>query len=726
MNTRAIRITVTGRVQGIGFRPTMYRLAVAAGLAGSVRNTSRGVVIEIEGQSALLDRFEREWQSGLPALARVASVATEEITVTGRQGFAILPSQREEGSGALIPFDVATCDACLAEVCDPDDRRHAYAFTNCTNCGPRYTIIESVPYDRSHTSMKVFPMCPACRAEYEDPTNRRYHAQPNACSTCGPQLTLVDPAGVAMQGDPVTEVRRLLAAGKIVAIRGVGGFHLAADATNTHAVEDLRTRKRRGAKPFAVLSPDVASISTYALVSDREHALLTSDRRPIVLLTPRTDSPLAPGIAPNLNRIGAMLPYSPLHHLLIEGFRALVFTSGNLSEEPIAKDNAEAFSRLHGLADTFLLHNREILMSCDDSVVYQRGSEAAFVRRSRGYAPDPIAFSGCSASILALGGQMKNTFCLTRGDEAFLSQHVGDLDNYETQQHFQRCLKHLTTLLGISPAIVACDLHPDYLSTRYALSLPDVRVVQVQHHHAHLAAAMADRGLSGQVIGLCLDGTGFGPDGTIWGGEVLLGGFKDYRRFARLKPFRLPGGEAAVREPWRSALGLLAACGGADPTRSPQHLFPGVERPRLEASLQLATRGVNAPWTSSLGRLFDAVAALLSVRLHVDYDGQAAAELEAAATVDAEGFAMPMIVNHDLRDLDPSLLVKGLLKGIADGRSTAELAAAFHRAVSDGLVAACEAARTTSGLTRVVVSGGCMLNRRLDRMIEQAPSGPGQ
>jgi hydrogenase maturation protein HypF len=499
---RAIRITVTGRVQGVGFRPTIYRLAVAAGLAGSVRNTTRGVVIEIEGPPALLNRFEREWQSGLPALARVATVATEEIVATGRIGFAILPSQVDEGSGALIPFDVATCDECLSEVCDSDNRRHGYAFTNCTNCGPRYTIIESVPYDRPQTSMKVFPMCPACRAEYEDPTNRRYHAQPNACKTCGPQLSLVDPAGVALRGDPITEARLLLAMGKIVAIRGVGGFHLAADATNTHAVEDLRTRKRRGAKPFAVMSPDVASISTYAVVSDPETTLLTSERRPIVLLTRRTDSRLAPGIAPGLDRVGTMLPYSPLHHVLLAGFRALIFTSGNLSEEPIAKDNAEALARLHGLADAFLLHNREILMSCDDSVVYRRGSETAFVRRSRGYAPDPIAFPGSSACILAVGGQMKNTFCLTRGDEAFLSQHVGDLDNYETQQHFQRCLKHLTTLLGVQPSIVACDLHPDYRSTRYALSLPNVRVVPVQHHHAHLAAAMADRGLSGQVIGL--------------------------------------------------------------------------------------------------------------------------------------------------------------------------------------------------------------------------------
>jgi hydrogenase maturation protein HypF len=678
------------------------------------------VVIEIEGQSTLVDRFLRDWQSGLPALARVASVVTTEIIATGRKGFAILPSQIEEGSGALIPYDVATCDECLKEVCNPRDRRHRYAFTNCTNCGPRYTIIESVPYDRPQTSMKVFPLCPACQAEYEDPADRRYHAQPNACSICGPQLTLVDPLGVTTPGDPITETRRLLAAGKIVAIRGVGGFHLAADADNTQAVEELRTRKRRGAKPFAVMSPDIANISTYGLVSDVEKALLSSERRPIVLVTRRTDSSLAPGIAPGLNCIGAMLPYSPLHYLLLEGFRALVFTSGNLSEEPIVKDNAEALSRLHGIADAFLLHNREILMSCDDSVVYQRESEAALVRRSRGFAPDPIAFPQSSDCILAVGGQMKNTFCLTRGDEAFLSQHIGDLDNYETQQHFQRCLKHLTTLLGIAPAIVACDLHPDYLSTRYALSMPEMRVVQVQHHHAHLAAAMADRGLSGQAIGLCLDGTGFGPDGTMWGGEVLLGGFKEYRRFARLKPFRLPGGEAAVREPWRSAVGLLTACCGVDQTRRHLSLFPGIERPRLEAALQLATRGVNAPWTSSLGRLFDAVAALLSVRLHVDYDGQAAAELEAAATAEAEGFAMPMIVNQGLFELDLAPLVQGLRAGIAGGRSRAELAAAFHQTVADGLAAAVQAAHTSSGLTRVVLSGGCMMNRRLDRLLEQA------
>ncbi|HSA20753.1 MAG TPA: carbamoyltransferase HypF, partial [Myxococcota bacterium] len=706
----AIRLTATGRVQGVGFRPGVFRLAEELGLAGSVQNTARGVVIELEGPPGAVRAFVARLPGSLPCLARLDGLREEPLAPAGRAGFAILPSEEGAGEGrALIPFDVATCPACLRELRDPADRRHRYPFINCTLCGPRYTIIESVPYDRPRTSMKKFPLCARCRREYEDPRDRRHHAQPNACPECGPRLTLTDPGGRPLGGDPLEGARERLRAGQVLAVRGVGGFHLAVDACSAAAVERLRRRKRRGGKPFAVLAPDLEAVRRLAAVSPAEAALLEGERRPIVLLGKRRPFALADGVAPGNPRVGAMLPHAPLHHLLVEGFAALVLTSGNLSEEPLARDNDEALQRLGGLADAFLLHDRDILMSCDDSVACVRPGRAgedalSLVRRSRGYAPDPLPFPGGAACVLGVGGQQKNTFCLTRGERAFLSQHVGDLENLETEAHFRRCLAHLEGLLGVEPELVACDLHPDYLSTRLAEELVAARsgsrLVRVQHHHAHLGACLAEHELTGPALGLCLDGTGYGPDGTIWGGELLLGDLREVRRVARLRPFRLPGGEAAVREPWRTAAGaLLEALGEGAPWG-----LLGPEAGRAELVARAAGRGVNSPWTSSLGRLFDAVSALLGLCRRQDYDAQAAVVLEAAAgSLPGPAWEPALRAGPGLLELDFAPMLRELVAGLGRGAPPEELAAGFHAWAVAGLARVCREARAAGAPGRVAL-----------------------
>jgi hydrogenase maturation protein HypF len=728
MDTRAaIRLTATGRVQGVGFRPSVYRLAAELGLAGTVRNTARGVVIELEGPSEAVRSFVERLPGSLPSLARLDGLRQEPLASAGRAGFDILPSEEGAGEGrALIPFDVATCPACLQELFDPADRRHRYPFINCTLCGPRYTIIESVPYDRPRTSMKKFPLCARCRREYEDPRDRRHHAQPNACPECGPRLWLAGPDGRPLGEDALAGARARLLAGQVLAVRGVGGFHLAVDAASAAAVERLRQRKRRGGKPFAVLAPDLEAVRRFAVVSPAEAELLGGPRRPIVLLGKRQPFALAEGVAPGNPRVGAMLPHAPLHHLLVEGFTALVMTSGNLAEEPIAKDNAEALLRLGGLADAFLLHDRDILMSCDDSVACLRPGGAgedglSLLRRSRGYAPDPLPFPGGGASVLGVGGQLKNTFCLTRGEHAFLSQHVGDLENLETEAHFRRCLAHLEGLLGVAPAAVACDLHPDYLSTRLAEELvaarPGSRLVRVQHHHAHLGACLAEHERGGPALGLCLDGTGYGPDGTVWGGELLLGDLREFRRVARLRPFRLPGGEAAVREPWRTAAGALLEALGAG---APWALL-GPDAGRAEALARAAERGVNSPWTSSLGRLFDAVSALLGLCRRQDYDAHAAVVLEAAAgALPAAGWEPALRSGPGLLELDFAPMLRELVAGLGRGAPAGELAAGFHGWVIAGFLRACHEARAAGAPGLVALSGGCCLNRRLEDGLQAA------
>ncbi len=721
--TQAIRLTVLGRVQGVGFLPTVYRLAHEMGLAGTVCNTSKGVIIELEGPPENLQKFQDDFEEAMPSLALITALEVEAAKVQGLRDFVILPSESGGSARALIPFDVATCPDCLKEFANPKDRRYHYPFINCTLCGPRYTIIESVPYDRPKTSMKVFPMCSRCQSEYEDPTDRRYHAQPNACPDCGPRLWLVDAEGEPIEGEPIEQARDLLRQGKVLALRGLGGFHLAVDAENEEAVLSLRQRKRRGPKPFAVMTADKDGLAHFARSSDAEWDLLESVRRPIVLVDKRQPFALAEALAPGNPRVGVMLPYTPIHLSLIEGFRALVMTSGNLAEEPIAKDNDEALKRLADLADAFLLHDRDILMSCDDSVAFvDPGGAPAFVRRSRGWAPDPLSLPGAPDGILAVGAEMKNTFCLTRDGQAFLSQHVGDLENLETFEHFERCLEHMRKLLGVEIRAVACDLHPDYMATRYAESLADLEPIRIQHHHAHMVSAMVENGLEGDAIGLCLDGTGFGPDGSIWGGEILCGSAQAFRRVARLQPFRLPGGDAAVRQPWRSLLGVWLSELDEEAALERLSGLGELDPKKVRAVAQACLHGVNAPWTSSLGRLFDAVSAQLSICTQVLYDGQAAIELEAVATGQnaADLPSLTLDRHADLWQLSPHALLKALLERKQAGVAIGPLAAGFHRSVVQGFVEACCVFRQEGGPEQVVFSGGCFMNRLLDAQLAEA------
>jgi hydrogenase maturation protein HypF len=676
MTTQGVRIHITGIVQGVGFRPFVYGLARRYGLTGWVRNTSAGVDIEANGMADALAAFTAALRDELPPLAHIDSLSAAPRPANGFVSFDIRESRAEPGAFQPISPDVAVCDDCLRELFDPTDRRHRYPFINCTNCGPRFTIIRDIPYDRPLTTMAGFPLCADCAAEYADPLDRRFHAQPVACPVCGPRLWLEcpgDATGSPTGEDALQATRTLLRDGAIVAVKGLGGFHLACDATNAAAVAELRRRKLRVGKPFAVMLPDLAAARRHCVLSPAEEELLLSRARPIVVARRRADSTIAAEVAPEQSTIGIMLPYTPLHHLLLErapGFpEALVMTSANLSEEPIAHTNEAARERLAGLADAFLFHDRDIHTRCDDSVMrvveeetrdstdlseerrsfgaasgMERRSHALPLRRSRGYAPYPVRLPWAGSPLLAVGAELKNTFCLTRDDYAFLSHHIGDLENYETLLAFEDGVAHLERLFRVRPAALAYDLHPNYLSTRYALeraAREGLPAVGVQHHHAHIAAGMAEHGLptDAAVIGVAFDGTGYGDDGAIWGGEFLVAGYGGYQRAAHLRYVPLPGGDRAVREPWRVALAWLDAAGRPwDDDLPPVAYAHALGAPdRLTAlQYQLAHR-LNSPLTSSMGRLFDAAAALAGVRQVVSYEAQAAIEFEAAADADETG-----------------------------------------------------------------------------------------
>jgi hydrogenase maturation protein HypF len=666
------QIDVSGIVQGVGFRPYIYRLATENKLAGTIRNTSSGVTIEVQGPQEAVEDFIARLPREAPPLARITQVATTELPCNGDLEFRIIASHAEETVRTLISPDVATCADCLREMLDPKDRRYRYPFTNCTNCGPRFTIVHDIPYDRPGTSMAKFYMCAACQSEYDNPLDRRFHAQPNACWDCGPQLELWNNAGQKLAThDPVAVIIAALQDGQIVAIKGLGGFHLAADATSTAAVALLRERKRRIEKPFAIMVPNTDAARDFCEFTEAEAASLKSIQRPIVLLRRRSDyshTQVAADVAPGNNYLGVFLPYTPLHHLVFaEGkFKALVMTSGNLSEEPIAIANDEAFERLSGLADFLLMHNRDILLRCDDSVVrvlsansvqpLRASSSKAFnrgdrkdraeitektnsvepiiqqLRRSRGFVPVPVFLREEVASILAVGGELKNTICLTKGKHAFLSQHVGDLENLESYRFFQEAIEHLQKVLEIRPEVIAYDLHPDYFSTRWALQKTSMPLVRVQHHHAHIASCMAENHLEGKVIGFALDGTGFGIDGNIWGGEVLIAGYGGFERSAHFEYIPMPGGAAAIHEPWRMAVSYLAHHFGSEFRKLNLPFLEGIPASKLDVLLQALERRINSPLTSSCGRLFDAVAAIAGIRNHVSYEAQAAIELEMLIT----------------------------------------------------------------------------------------------
>ncbi|MEE4609172.1 MAG: carbamoyltransferase HypF [Desulfobacteraceae bacterium] len=708
----ARRLLIRGIVQGVGFRPFVYQLARRLGLAGEVANTSEGVVVHLEGQTAALDAFEAALECEAPPLARVTGIETRPAEVRRLDDFRIQTSRRGVSRATLISPDMAVCDRCLAELFDPADRRFGYPFINCTHCGPRYTIIDDVPYDRPHTSMRRFTMCPACQAEYDDPADRRFHAQPNACPVCGPQVTLCTADGQPVTAaDPIAEAAARLGSGRIAAIKGLGGFHLAVDALNPEAVARLRRRKRREEKPFALMVPDLAAARRLVVLDPAAEALLVSPRRPIVIAPRRPGNPVAPLVAPRNGYFGILLPYTPLHHLLLrQGFEALVMTSGNISDEPICIDNAEALARLGGIADDFLIHDRDIYLRSDDSIVRPAAGATRFIRRSRGYVPEPIALRDPLPPVLACGAGLKNTVCLTRGAEAFVSQHIGDLENLAAYRFLQKTVAHLERILDVRPRIVAHDLHPDYLSTRYALSRAGVRRIAVQHHHAHIVSVMAEHGLDGPVIGLALDGTGYGADGAVWGGEVLVTRAGGFTRAAHLAYVPMPGGAAAIREPWRMAAAHLEDAFGDGWQRLDLPLFAATPVAKLDLAARMARSGVNAPPTSSLGRLFDAVAALCGLNAQVRYEGQAAMELEMAADPQAPGRYPYEVAPGAVLTVRTAPMIRAVAADLGAGVPVSVVAGRFHRTVIDLFVNLCRQVRQRTGLDQVALSGGVFQN----------------
>jgi hydrogenase maturation protein HypF len=726
---RRIALLVRGVVQGVGFRPFVYRLASEEGLAGSIGNDTDGVTIEIEGLAGRMEAFLVRLRAEAPPLARIDSIAVREAEAIGEAGFRIAASEVLGRVSTGIPADAATCPDCLRELLDSEDRRYRYPFLNCTNCGPRFTITRRIPYDRPQTSMARFTMCAACQAEYDDPTNRRFHAQPNACWQCGPRVWLVGAGGkeIAAEDAVAATIGRLLA-GEIMAIKGIGGFHLCVDATNEAAVMRLRERKHRYGKPLAVMVRDMEAARAACALTAAEEALLTTTARPIVLARKRTGGGIAEAVTPGIPWLGVFLPYAPLQHLLFadERVQALVMTSANLSEEPIAIDNGEALARLGEIADAFLMHDREILQRCDDSVAAVVDGAPQLVRRARGFVPLGVELALDAPPLLAVGGHLKNVFALARGRRVYQSQHLGDLENLAGLEFFKESLGHLMRTFEIEPETVVHDLHPGYLSTEWAREWAREHgsgVIAVQHHHAHVAGCMAEHGLMGPVIGLALDGTGYGTDGRIWGGEVLLSRLDGFERFAHLDYVPMPGGEAAIREPWRMALGALRAA-GFDVTSSETQALVGATEKEVRVLSRMMERGVNAPLTSSLGRLFDAAAAVILGRRVVDYEAQAAIELEGLAVDEPDcdaGYQMEL-TGGDWARREPlricaGPLWRGLIEDLRAGVDKARIAARFHAGVAAGFAQAAVRARAATGVTQVALSGGCMHNRRLVRLL---------
>ncbi len=739
------QLEVSGIVQGVGFRPYIYRLATSRNLKGTIRNTSSGVTIEIQGPVEAVQDFISRLRAEAPPLARITGFSTKEIPCTevplgdsdagSGHDFRILHSHEGEEVRTLISPDVAICADCLREMFDPNDRRYLYPFINCTNCGPRFTIIRDIPYDRPSTSMATFTMCPACLEEYENPLDRRFHAQPNACWDCGPRVELWDRSGEKVRcEDPIAEAVAGLRGGSVVAVKGLGGFHLAVDAANRSAVALLRQRKRRVEKPFAVMVPDLQAAEQICALDDTGRIALQSIQRPIVLLPKKIHTTIPDEVAPFNRYLGVFLPYTPLHYLLLAKghFKALVMTSGNLSEEPIAIDNREAVRRLSGLADYFLVHNRDILLRCDDSVVRVAGGVVRQLRRSRGFVPVPVFLKDDQPSVLAVGGELKNTICLIKGKNAFLSQHVGDLENIESYSFFHEAIEHLERILEIRPQIIAYDLHPNYFSTRWAIEQTGVTLIGVQHHHAHIASCMAENHLEGRVIGFALDGTGYGTDGKIWGGEVLLASCQDFERTAHFEYVPLPGGEAAIREPWRMAVSYLAHHFGREFLRSDIPFVRGLDRRKVEFLLRMIEQGVNSPFTSSCGRLFDAVAALIGIRQQINYEAQGAIELEMAigssqdlVAQEEAGYPLKLVPEDAHWIISARPLFEALLNDLGRQVPVSTMSRRFHDGLVECFVEVAELLRDKTSLTRVCLSGGTFHNVYLATRLEALLSDAG-
>jgi len=752
---QGLKIHITGIVQGVGFRPFIYTLAKTMDMNGWVRNTSAGVDIQVDGNGDQLDAFIEKLKTSLPPLAKVDTIQVDTCNPQGFETFEIFHSESIPGAFIPISPDVSICDDCLFEMFDPSDNRYLYPFINCTNCGPRFTIINDIPYDRPKTTMAPFEMCDYCLNEYNDPLNRRFHAQPVACPDCGPQIWLETTIAGHGSGDKnlnaktvntsetIQSVQELLADGKIIAIKGLGGFHLACDATNQFAVRELRNRKLRIDKPFALMMADLSVVNEHCSITSSERELLLSRQRPIVLLDRRSGSTISLDVAPGQNTLGVMLPYTPLHHLLFREISGthnthlqtdrirqmpLVMTSGNFSEEPIAFTNQEARVRLSTLADAFLLHNREIRTRCDDSVIHQinkpdqEESRKYFLRRSRGYAPDPIQLPINAAQILAVGPELKNTFCLTKGRYAFLSHHIGDMENFETLNSFTDGINHFENLFRIEPQAIVCDLHPNYLSTRYAIERSqssNIPLYQIQHHHAHIASCMVDNNLHGEnpIIGIAFDGTGYGDDGLIWGGEFLIADYCGYQRYAHLENTPLPGGDSGTKKPYRIALAqLLDKDIDWDLDLPPVHNSCSDELSMLRSMIN---NSINTPLTSSMGRFFDAVSALIGVKSNINYEAQAAIELESIADPDSTGlypFKFPMSHqtsnNGDLHPIQISSapLIQEIVEDFRSGKSISSISGKFHHSVSHLVLNICRMARDQFSINEVALSGGVWQN----------------
>ena len=702
-------LTIKGIVQGVGFRPFVFRLAKSLSICGYVQNTSEGVFAEIEGEDTACDDFIAALKQHPPALALIKSIQAQKLPLQGDSDFVIIESKYGVRN-ALISPDIGICDACAADIADKNNRRYRYAFTNCTDCGPRFTIIRDIPYDRKNTTMAEFVQCPDCRQEYEDPYNRRFHAQPNACPVCGPKLSFYK-AGEMQQGDPCTLFDECITEGGIVAVKGIGGYHLACDAKNEDAVARLRKNKVRYDKPFAVMMRDIDTVRRFCDVDAEEEAILSSARKPIVLLKKKETCGIAKETAPNNSRLGVMLPYTPLHCIIMQNHDVMIMTSANISDRPMIYDDHEAMGRLFDIADAVLTHNRQIFRRMDDSVCVAASGKVRMMRRARGYAPEPVSSKGNSCTILALGSQQKNTFCLAKGEDAFLSGHIGDLDDMETASCYESEIQSYMRLFDAKPDIIACDMHPDYASTRYADHFRGMLpVYEIQHHHAHFASVLAEHDVEKNAIGLIFDGTGYGKDGAVWGGEALWGGIGASERFGHMRYAPLLGGEAAIREPWRMALAMMCiSCGEAA-------ALDYFDKYGDKAGLLLRAnkRGINSPMTSGAGRLFDAVAALAGIRTHTTFEGQAAIDLEQAIDNSADGsYGFDIAWEANMMIFDWRQLICDIVRDARGGCSGGKISAKFHRAMVQLLVDISTLAKKQYGSNTIALSGGVFQNMYL-------------
>lgn len=724
------RIHITGIVQGVGFRPFVYNLAATHDLKGYCLNDSEGVVIEAEG--AHLDEFIRDLTLKAPPLSKIETITVTGSIERGFNGFTIRESVAVAGKSVLVSPDISICEDCLRELFDPADRRHLYPFINCTNCGPRYSIVKDIPYDRPRTTMARFTLCPECSGEYHDPSNRRFHAQPNACKKCGPKVWLSNRDGSEIDAgenfSAIKEGQRLLKEGRILAIKGLGGFHLACDASNDDAVKRLREKKRRSFikggssnKPFAVMSQDIESIKSFALIDSKEEEALKDRTRPIVLLR-KSASTLSAHVAPGNSRYGVMLPYTPLHFLLFHegGFKALVMTSGNLSDEPIVISNEEALTRLSSIADCMLLHDRDIYMRVDDSIIRVDNGVRRVLRRARGFTPDAIPLGGEMDEIFAAGPLLKNTFTITKGHNAIVGQHIGDLENVDALEFYKETLRNLQNTFKAEPRAVALDMHPDYMSSAFAREYAEDygikidRIIPVQHHHAHIASVMAEHGLTDEVIGIALDGTGLGTDGEVWGGEFLVSSRSSFTRSAHLSYVRLPGGDAAVREPWRMALSYLVASFGENAEKEAPFFFERREAKEAAIVKKMVETGLNSPLTSSAGRLFDAVASIIGLKDRISFEAEAAIELESIAEIREGLTPYPFgIKNCSPAIIETAPLIRAIVEDVRGGGSKGEISGRFHLTMAETIVAVAKGIRGETGITKTALSGGVFQNATL-------------